>query len=134
MFKLCVLGISLVVQWLRLQASNAKSSGLNPGLGTRSHMLQLWKVPHAITKTWCSLINKNKMHVLQFAISYLFIKWYSFARLYLDLILTCDFHSCGESSSLSLVFGEEHIAGCFYFQMQIFFTFRGISASSLSKL
>ena len=46
-------GISLVVQWLRLQASNAGSPGQTPGQETRSHMLQLrvctpqLKIPHA---------------------------------------------------------------------------------------
>ena len=50
-------GTSLVVQWLRLHASNAGGPGLIPGQGTRSHMLQL-KIPHAATKTWHSQINK----------------------------------------------------------------------------
>ena len=36
-----LLGTSLVVQWLRLRAPNAKDQGLVPGQGTRSHMLQL---------------------------------------------------------------------------------------------
>ena len=34
-------GNSLVVQWLRFHAPNAGDSGLIPGQGTRSHMLQL---------------------------------------------------------------------------------------------
>ena len=34
-------GTSLVVQWLRLYTPNAGGPGLIPGLGTRSHMLQL---------------------------------------------------------------------------------------------
>ena len=34
-------GTSLVVQWLRLHASNSGGSGSIPGQGTRSYMLQL---------------------------------------------------------------------------------------------
>ena len=34
-------GESLVVQWLRFLAPNAGGPGLNPGQGTRGHMLQL---------------------------------------------------------------------------------------------
>ena len=37
------LGISLVVQWLRLQDSNAGCPGSTPGQGTRSRMPQLKK-------------------------------------------------------------------------------------------
>ena len=54
--KLCS-GASLVVQWLRLHVPNARSLGLIPGQGTRSHMLQLrahmlqLKILHASTKT-----------------------------------------------------------------------------------
>ena len=43
-----ILGASLVAQWLRLCPLNAGGLGLNPGQGTRSHMLQL--------KTQCSHI------------------------------------------------------------------------------
>ena len=39
--SIIVCGTSLVVQWLRLHASNAESLGSIPGQGTRSHMLQL---------------------------------------------------------------------------------------------
>ena len=59
-------GTSLVVQWLRLHAPNAKGLGLIPHQGTRSHRLQLivflpqLKIPHVAIKTWCSQINKNK--------------------------------------------------------------------------
>ena len=35
------MGPSLVVQWLKLCASNARGLGLIPGQGTRSHMQQL---------------------------------------------------------------------------------------------
>jgi len=35
------MGTSLVVQWLKLCASNARGLGLIPGQGTRSHMQQL---------------------------------------------------------------------------------------------
>ena len=35
------MGPSLVVQWLKLSASNARGLGLIPGQGTRSHMQQL---------------------------------------------------------------------------------------------
>ncbi|TEA37084.1 hypothetical protein DBR06_SOUSAS210251, partial [Sousa chinensis] len=47
---------SLVVQWLRLCAPNEGESGLIPGRGTRSHMLQLrvcmpqLKILHTATK------------------------------------------------------------------------------------
>ena len=66
-------GISLVVQWLRLQAPNEEGLGSIPGQGTRSHrpqlrvyMLQLkilhaqgkLKIQCAATKTWCRQINK----------------------------------------------------------------------------
>ena len=57
-------GTSLVVQWLRLCAPNARGPGLIPGQGTRSHMPQLrvcmmqLKILLAITKTWHSQINK----------------------------------------------------------------------------
>ena len=40
-FKIHILGISLVVQWLRLLAPNAGGPGSIPDQGTRSHMLQL---------------------------------------------------------------------------------------------
>ena len=48
----------LVVQWLRLHASNAGNPGSIPGQGTRSHMPQR-KILHAATKTWYSQINKS---------------------------------------------------------------------------
>ena len=35
------IGTSLVVQWLRLCAPNARDLGSIPGRGTRSHLLQL---------------------------------------------------------------------------------------------
>ena len=44
-------GISLVVQWLRLQAANARGLGSMLGKGIKSHMLQL--------KTWCSQKKKE---------------------------------------------------------------------------
>ena len=46
-----VIGTSLVIQWLRLWASNAGGLGLIPGQGTRSH---------AATKTWSNEINKRE--------------------------------------------------------------------------
>ena len=52
-----------MVQWLRLQAHNARGPGLIPSQGTRSHMPQLrvhmpqLKSPHAATKTRHSQIN-----------------------------------------------------------------------------
>ena len=62
--KIPVLGTSLVVQWLRLHAPNARGLGSIPGQGTRSRMLQL-KILHvatriqgATTKTQGSQINK----------------------------------------------------------------------------
>ena len=39
--KSLLMGISLVVQWLRLWAPNAGEPGSIPGQGTRPHMLQL---------------------------------------------------------------------------------------------
>ena len=42
-------GTSLVVQYLRLRAPNARELGLTPGQGTRPLMLQLM-VRHAATK------------------------------------------------------------------------------------
>ena len=59
----CSLGTSLVVQWLRLHAPDARGSGLIPGQGTRPHMPQrkishvATKTPHIATKTQCSQIN-----------------------------------------------------------------------------
>ena len=52
------LGTSLVVQWLRLHAPNARGLGSIPGQGTRSHMPQL-KILHAATKTQCGQLNIN---------------------------------------------------------------------------
>ena len=43
------LGISLVVQWLRLNALNAGVVDLTPGQGTKSHMPQL-KISHGARK------------------------------------------------------------------------------------
>ncbi|TEA33197.1 hypothetical protein DBR06_SOUSAS8010046, partial [Sousa chinensis] len=42
-------GTSLVVQWLRLCAPNARGPGSIPGQGTRTHMPQL-KILHAATE------------------------------------------------------------------------------------
>ena len=39
-----------MVQWLRLYIPNAGGPGLIPGQGTRSHTLQLKKIPHAAMK------------------------------------------------------------------------------------
>ena len=51
-------GTSLVVQQLRLCASNAVSVGSIPSQGTRSHMPQgRLKILCAATKTQCSEIN-----------------------------------------------------------------------------
>ena len=46
----CQTGLSLVIQELRLYASNSGGQGLIPGQGTRSHMPQL-KILHAAAKT-----------------------------------------------------------------------------------
>ena len=66
------LGISLVVQWLRLHTPKAGGPGSIPGQGTRSHVSQEWihrpqqrvhmpqgrsMIPCATTKTWSSQIN-----------------------------------------------------------------------------
>ena len=50
-------GTSLVVQWLRVHAPNARGLASIPGQGARSHMPQL-KILHAVTKTQCSQIDK----------------------------------------------------------------------------
>ena len=39
--KICAMGTSLVVQWLRLNAPNAEDPGSIPDPGTRFHMPQL---------------------------------------------------------------------------------------------
>ena len=55
--------IAPVVQWLRLCAPHARSLGLIPGRGSRSHKLQLrvhkpkLKIPRATAKSWHSQIN-----------------------------------------------------------------------------
>ena len=51
-------GTFLMVQWLTLCAHNAGGLALNPGQGSRSHMLQL-KIPYAATKT-CAAKGINK--------------------------------------------------------------------------
>ena len=57
-------GPSLVAQWLRLRAPNARGPSSIPDQGARSHVLQLRvrmpqpKIPHAATKTQHSQINK----------------------------------------------------------------------------
>ena len=43
-------GTSLVVQWVRLRATNVGGLGLIPGRGTRSHMHAATKSSHAATK------------------------------------------------------------------------------------
>ena len=60
-----LIGASLVVQWMRPCALNAKEPGSIPDEGTRSHMLQMrlnmlqLKIPHAPRKIedpmWCNL-------------------------------------------------------------------------------
>ena len=80
------LGASLEVQWLTFLTPNAGSPGSIPGLGTRSHMLQLrvlilqlrfhmqqqkLKISCAPTKTWCSQISvKKKKKKLRFTTSH----------------------------------------------------------------
>ena len=65
-WKVVRMGISLVVQWLRLCNPNAGNPGSIPGQGTRSHMVKLrvcrlqLKIPHDAPTTQCSQINKNK--------------------------------------------------------------------------
>ena len=62
-------GTSLVVQWLSLHTPNAGGLGSILGQGTRSHGLQLktlhakqrLKILCAVTKTWPSQININKI-------------------------------------------------------------------------
>ena len=43
------LGMTLLVQWLRLHVLNAGAVGLTPGQGTKSHMSQM-KILHTATK------------------------------------------------------------------------------------
>ena len=57
-------GTSLVVQWLRLCATNAGDQGSIPGQGTRSHILQL-KIPSAKTKTQCHQIKTKQNKIEQ---------------------------------------------------------------------
>ena len=67
LFTSKTLRTSLVIQWLRLCATNAEGPGLIPGQETRAHMLQLSlrmspqrsNSPHATTKTRCSQINNK---------------------------------------------------------------------------
>ena len=56
-----VLGTSLVVQWLRLHASNTVSPGLTPGQATRFHMLQVRPSTAKIKK---KIFFLNKIKVL----------------------------------------------------------------------
>ena len=63
-----------LVQWLRLRAPNAGDLGLIPGLGTRSHMLQLrvcmlqLKILHAATKlTCCKWVHMQQLKILHAA-------------------------------------------------------------------
>ena len=51
------MGTSLVVHCLRLCAPNGGGWSLIPGLGSRSHILQL-QMPRGTTKTLCNQINK----------------------------------------------------------------------------
>ena len=48
-YKITILGASLVVQWRRLRSPNAGGPGLIAGQGTSSHMPQV-NIPHATTK------------------------------------------------------------------------------------
>ena len=52
-------GNSLLVQWLRLHASNAEGLDLIPGEGTRSYMSQQSSLCTE-TKTLCSQLKKKK--------------------------------------------------------------------------
>ena len=56
-YKIAILGASLVVQWLRLHSPNAGGPGLISGQGTGSHMLQV-NIPHVTTKTSYKYINR----------------------------------------------------------------------------
>ena len=56
-YKIAILGASLVVHWLRLRSPNAGGPGLLPGQGTSSHMPQ-GNILHATTKTSYKYINK----------------------------------------------------------------------------
>ena len=47
---------SLMVQWLKLHALNARALRSIPDKGTRSHILQV-KIPYVATKTWHSQRN-----------------------------------------------------------------------------
>ena len=54
----CILGTSLVAQWVRLRAPNAGGPGSIPGQGTRSHRRAATKSSPATTKTQCDQLNK----------------------------------------------------------------------------
>ena len=67
----------MVVAWLRLFSPNAGSSGLTPGQGTRSHMMQLkkkkkkrilhsaTKIPHAAMKILCPTTRTQHSHNIE---------------------------------------------------------------------
>ena len=74
--KATALGASLLVQWLRLRASNAGGPGSIPAQGTRSHMLQLrarmpqlkilyaaTKILHAATKISCATTKNQSSQI-----------------------------------------------------------------------
>ena len=52
-----------MVQWLRLWPPNARGLCSIPGLGTRSHMLQL-KILHVATKTHINIKKKSKEGIM----------------------------------------------------------------------
>lgn len=57
--KLILCGTSLVTQWWRLQAPNARAQGLIPGQRIRPHVLHTTKSSHAATRTRHSQIIKH---------------------------------------------------------------------------
>ena len=68
------LGISLVVQWLKLHTPITENPGSVPGEGSRSYMPQLkdpscskkkLKIPHAAAKTQYSQPNNLKIYIKQ---------------------------------------------------------------------
>ena len=71
--KIHHLGTSLMVQWLRLHAPNARDPGSFPGQGTRSHMLQLRPSTgnKYVFNKICHLFEGNYLAALFFFLSFL---------------------------------------------------------------
>ena len=89
--KKCSIGTSLRVQWLRQHAPSVRGLGSSPGLGARSHILQL-RVPtlqwrwnwdpawpsKSINKKKCSIYHLSLEKIFPQKLCLLLMKWYSF--------------------------------------------------------